>query len=49
MKILLCSDLAGRSLPSGPEEIESSDMILLAGDITLGAKVKMLPVRLWKN
>ncbi len=38
MKILLCLTLQERSLPSVPEEIESSDMILLAGDITLGAK-----------
>jgi Icc-related predicted phosphoesterase len=38
LKILLCSDLAGKD-PSFPRElIATTDAVLLAGDITLGAK-----------
>ncbi len=38
MKILLCSDLSNR-IPKIPQEtIDSCDFVLLAGDITLGAR-----------
>ena len=38
MKILLCSDLSNK-IPRIPSEIiESSDFVLVAGDITIGAR-----------
>lgn len=38
MNILLCSDLAGRLPTILPEDLAIYDLVLIAGDVTLGAK-----------
>lgn len=49
MKLLLCSDLAGK-VPDIPASVISGcDLVLLAGDITLGAKNEARSVKIFEQ